>query len=172
MSSEPGPVCNVDEVEEVSGGDDPVWGGDYKVLTPYMEAKGGELGMNVTRLAPGKISCPFHTHYVDDEVFYILSGNGVLRYGDEVHSVRPGDAISCPAGTGIAHQFANNGDEDLIFLGVGRNSRTEVVEYPDSGKVMVRRIGFVGTVQKTDFMDGEPEDPVLFSLIGQPGTAA
>lgn len=169
MSSDRGPICNIDEIEEQSGGDDPVWGGDYKVLTPFMEANGGELGMNVTRLAPGKVSCPFHTHYVDDELFFVLSGSGVLRYGDTVRPVRPGDAISCPAGTGNAHQFANPGDEDLVFLGIGKNSPNEVVEYPDSGKVMVRRLGLVGTVAKAEFMAGEPEVPVIFSMIGQDG---
>jgi uncharacterized cupin superfamily protein len=166
MTFSRGPVINIDEAEEESGGDDPVWGGDYRVLTPFMDEKGGKLGMNVTRLGPGKIGCPFHSHYVDDEIFFILSGSGVIRYGEEIYPVRPGDAISCPAGTGVAHQIANTGEEDLLYLGIGANSAIEVTSYPDSGKVMVRRLGVVGYLTKAAFMEGEPEQPALFGLLG------
>jgi uncharacterized cupin superfamily protein len=155
------------DAEEDSGGDDPVWGGAFRVLTPFMEESGAALCMNVTRLAPGKVGCPFHAHYVDDEIFFVLSGTGVLRYGDHIYPIGPNDAISCPAGTGVAHQLANTGTEDLVYLGIGANSRTEVCVYPDSGKVMVRRLGKVGFLEKAAFMDGEPERPRVLELAAK-----
>lgn len=41
-----------------------------------MEASGASLGVNLTRLPPGRALCPFHSHLIEDEVFYILSGGG------------------------------------------------------------------------------------------------
>lgn len=167
MTQSRGPVLNIEDAEEDDGGDDPIWGGAFRILTPFMEENGGALAMNVTRLAPGKIGCPFHAHYVDDEIFFVLSGTGVVRYGDRLYPVRPNDTISCPAGTGVAHQFANTGDEDLVYLGIGANSRNEVVTYPDSDKVMVRRLGKVGFLEKAEFMAGEPERPRVLEMAAK-----
>jgi uncharacterized cupin superfamily protein len=64
-------------------------------------------------LPPGRSGCPFHTHQREDEVFYVLSGRGVLRYGETIDDIGAGDCIACPAGTGIAHQLANPFDEGL-----------------------------------------------------------
>jgi len=163
MSSR-GPVLNIDEAEEHTTPDGEYWGSSYKVLTPFMESNGGTLSMNVTRLPPGRVGCPFHYHMVDDEIFYVLSGTGVLRHGDELIQLRAGDAISCPAGLRVGHQIANTGDEDLLYLGVGANSPNEVCAFPDSGKVMVRSFKTVGTLTKTDYMAGEPERPLIFDI--------
>ena len=86
----------------------------------------------------------------------------MFRYGDELRSIRAGDCISCPAGTQIAHQLANTGDEDLVYLAIGRND--EVCVYPDSGKVMVRSLRRVGVFEKTDYYANEPEPPRIFGM--------
>jgi mannose-6-phosphate isomerase-like protein (cupin superfamily) len=41
-------------------------------------------------------SCPFHSHRGEEEMFFILKGNGTLRYGDETRKIRAGDVICCP----------------------------------------------------------------------------
>ncbi len=41
-----------------------------------------KLGYNLTVVAPGKCNCPFHNHYAEEEMFFILEGSGELRYGD------------------------------------------------------------------------------------------
>jgi uncharacterized cupin superfamily protein len=164
MTSPRYPVLNIDEVEEQNSSDGVYWRGSYKSLTPWMEANGGAVCVNVSRLPPGCVGCPFHYHMVDDEVFYILSGTGVLRYGDQLIPIRPGDTISCPAGSRIAHQIANTGNEDLVYLGIGANSPNEVCYYPDSNKVMVRSLKTVGTLTETDYMDGEPERPLILDM--------
>ena len=114
MADIPPHVINVDEAEEIKrsriSGEH--WGGAYKPLTPFMTAKGGRLGVNQTRLPPGRATAPFHYHALGDEAFFVLSGRGVLRYGDDVRELRPGDCVSCPAGTKVAHQIANPFDED------------------------------------------------------------
>jgi uncharacterized cupin superfamily protein len=160
------PIVNIDEVP-YEGGESGHWGGPYKILTPLLNKKPGALGMNVSVLRKGHVGCPFHWHLREDEIFYVLSGRGVLRYGDELYDIRAGDAISCPAGSGTAHQIANPYDEDLVYLGIGPNDPHEVCAYPDSGKVMVRGLKTVGFLEKTEYMAGEPAEPKILRMIAE-----
>lgn len=164
MRDEERTVVNVDEVEEEVAGEGTAYAQAYKVLTPSMRPRGGSLGVNLTRLAPGCSGGPFHTHQLEDEVFYVLSGTGTLRYGDALIALRAGDCVSCPAGTGVAHQIANTGDEDLCYLAMGRHDANEVCTYPDSAKVYVRSLATVGALEKRGYMDGEPAVPRIFEL--------
>lgn len=157
-------VINADEAKEheyLNGR----WGHAYKVMTPSMRERGGRLGVSLNRLPPGFAACPFHWHAREDEVFYVLEGRGVLRYGDELRALRAGDCISCPAGTKVAHQIANPYDEDMVYLAMGDHDPHEVCGYPDNGKVMVRYVGEMLRREPVPYMDGEPEIPTIFSLI-------
>ena len=157
------PVTNVDQAEWEDSGAEVPWKGSWKVLTPNMRQAGGKLGVVLNRLAPKSVGCPFHWHALEDEVFYILSGRGLLRYGETTRPIGPGDCISCPAGLQIAHQIGNDGDEDLVYLAMGPYEPDEVCGYPDSGKVMVRHTRTVGRLDPTDYMDGEHGPPKIFS---------
>lgn len=165
--SDPPIVVNVDAAEEK-----PWTHGEFTKsfdmeLTPALRAKAGALCMTRTRVPPGRIANPFHTHQVDDEIFFVLEGTGVLRYGDEILPLRAGDAIACPAGTGKAHQLANTGDTDLVYLSIGKNDPNEVCTYPDSGKIMVRSLEKIGRLARADYFDGEPEPPPVFALAAK-----
>jgi uncharacterized cupin superfamily protein len=164
MSEPPSYIVNVDQVRDTEHTVGEHWGGSYRPLTPLLDAKVGGLGVNQSRLPPGRTTCPFHYHQREDEVFFILSGLGVLRYGDDVRLLRPGDCVSCPAGTKVAHQIGNPFAEDLVYLAIGANDPDEVCVYPDSGKVMVRSLGQVGFLNGTDYLEGEPETPKIFDL--------
>jgi uncharacterized cupin superfamily protein len=164
MDNEKGPVCNVADAPERSHGSG-AWGATYKVLTPSMRPRGGSLGVNHMRVAPGHAAVPFHYHLREDEAFYVLSGRGVLRYGEELIDIKPGDCIACPAGTKIAHQIANPYDEDLEYLSIGPYDRHEVCGYPDNGKILVRGEQKIGFMQVADYMAGEPERPRILDLI-------
>ena len=50
----------------------------------------------------------------------VLEGRCRLRVGSEVHDLRPGDAVSRPAGTGVPHQFFNPYPKpcDVMMIGV------------------------------------------------------
>lgn len=163
MSDTPPAVVNVEDAEETTmkrGG----IGGSWKVLTPSMRPRGGALGVVRMRLSPGHATVPFHWHAREDEVFFILSGRGVLRYGDDLSELRPGDCVSCPAGTRNAHQIANPFDEDLLYLAIGPYDPDEVCGYPDSGKILVRSARRVGFMNDADYMAGEPERPRAIDL--------
>lgn len=167
MSEPINPVVNVEDVdEEISDGGGCFKHG-YRVLTPQMGFD--RLNLNVSRLPPGCVAVPFHAHQRDDEIFYVLSGRGVLRYGDALHLLKPGDCVGCRAGTGIAHQIGNPYDEDLIYLAVGRNDPDEVVRFPDSGKISIRSLKAIGTLTPTGRSEGEPDWPRIFEMFEREG---
>lgn len=96
------------------------------------------LGYNLTVLPPGKVQCPFHCHHGEEEMFFILDGEGELRFGDERYQLRRHDVIACPVGgPEVAHQIINTGSTDLRYLALSTVVAVEACEYPDSGKVMV-----------------------------------
>jgi uncharacterized cupin superfamily protein len=156
-------IADVDEVRHLKGKH---WGGYYRPLTPALDRLGGRLGVSINRVPPGRSMCPFHSHRREDEVFYVLSGRGLLRYGSSVRRIGAGDCVSCPAGTGIAHQLANPFDEDFLYLGIGPNDPDEVCVYPDSGKVMVRALKTLGLLKKTDYYAGESAEPKILGMTG------
>ncbi len=49
-----------------------------------------------------------------EEVYYLLSGRGVMTVGDERQKVTAGDAIWLPCG--VPHGLINDGDEDCVIL--------------------------------------------------------
>ena len=131
-----------------------------------MRERGGTLGISAVRLPPGRAPLPFHTHLREDEIYFVLRGRGVFRYGDEpLREIGPGDTISCPAGTGIAHQVANPFDEDLEYLCIGDHDPHEICTYPDTGKVYARGLGKIGRIAEAPYMDGEPALPDILRLF-------
>ena len=66
-------------------------------------------------LQPG-CSIGMHTHEIDSEVIYILSGKGIVLYDETSETLAEGSCHYCPKGH--SHSLINDGDEDLIFLAV------------------------------------------------------
>jgi uncharacterized cupin superfamily protein len=161
-------IVNVDSLPETEG-QGGHYGAAYQRLTPSMRPRGGSLGINRMRLKKGTSTCPFHYHLREDEAFFVLSGRGVLRYGEELREIRAGDCISCPAGTGVAHQIANPFDEDLVYLAIGAFDPHEVCVYPDSNKVMVRGAKLRGRISAMEYFEDEPNPPKIFALASQLG---
>lgn len=161
MSEPRAHVSNADDAEETA------YDGNahYRCRVTRLTPRGAALGVRLNRVAPGKTACPFHTHQVEHEAFFILSGRGVLRYGESLRELRAGDCVYCPAGTGLAHQLANPFDAELTYLSIGTNDPNEVCTYPDSGKVMVRCLSRVGVLEDRAYLAGEPASPTIFELI-------
>jgi uncharacterized cupin superfamily protein len=164
MSDHDSPVVNLDDLAEIRSLVGEHRGEIYKILTPSMRPRGGRLGVNWVCVPPGRTAVPFHMHQREDEVFYVLSGCGTLRYGESTYALKEGDCVSCPAGTGTAHQIANTSDDDLVYLAIGSHDPDEVCVYPDSGKVMVRSLQRIGWLENVDYLEGEPDVPRIFSL--------
>jgi uncharacterized cupin superfamily protein len=103
------------------------------------------LGCALHVVPPGKKAFPFHRHHVMDELFFIVSGEGQYRWGDDMLPVKAGDLVAAPAGT-KAHQLINTGAGDLRYLGLSSMSSVDIVDYPDSGK-----IGAAAGIKNGDF---------------------
>ena len=103
-------------------------------IGPLLGAK--DLGYSYDIVPPGKSSCPFHSHRAEEEMFFIVKGEGTLRYGNETRKIRAGDVICCPTGgPESAHQIINDSDAPLAYLSVSTMMPAEVCEYPDSKKI-------------------------------------
>ena len=63
-------------------------------------------------LAPGS-GIGYHEQH-EDEVYYVLSGRGVMTLDDQAHDVTPGTAILTR--TGSSHGLKQVGAEDLVLI--------------------------------------------------------
>ena len=118
-----------------------------------------KLGAGYDVLAPGKLSCPYHYHHAQEELFVILEGHGTLRVAGELLPVTAGDLVFIPPGPDYPHQFINTSDAPMRYLSISTQERPEIAVYPDSGKVQaydqgVRLMQRPGT--NLDYWDGEP----------------
>mgnify|MGYP005992104827 FL=1 len=55
-----------------------------------------------------------HVHKVQEQVYHILSGEGLMEIGDDTRVVRPNDVIFIAPGTW--HSIQNSGLGDLTFI--------------------------------------------------------
>jgi uncharacterized cupin superfamily protein len=164
MAAQPSrPVMNIAEVPLADRGNGKSFSLKWGRVAPLLGLEA--LGCALHVVPPGKRAFPFHRHHVMDELFFIVSGGGEYRYGDDTFPVRAGDLVSAPAG-GKAHQIINTRSEDLRYLGISSMSSVDIVEYPDSRKVAmaagVKNADFknatyvgMGRLTPADYYDGE-----------------
>lgn len=116
-----------------------------------------KLGYNVTVLAPGKRAFPAHNHRVNEEMFFVLDGEGEVRIGDRRHPIKRGDVIACPpGGPELAHQIVNTSSAELRYLAVSTKMSPELVDYPDS-----KKFGVMAEIQAPD------GKPTVFRYLGR-----
>ena len=124
-----------------------------------------KLGASVDVLQPGKRGCPYHLHHAQEEMFIVLEGHGSMRVAGEMLAVKAGDVIFVPPGPDYPHQMINTSDAPLKYLSISTKDNPEVVEYPDSGKVLANArvagndFGFSRMNRletDLDYWDGEP----------------
>jgi uncharacterized cupin superfamily protein len=111
-------------------------------------------GLQHVTVVPGKESAPPHCHSLEEEIFVILDGDGVVVLADEETAVKPGHVIARPAGTGIAHVF-RAGTGGLTYLAYGMRDPGDLCYYPRSGKIAFRGLGVIARVERLDYWDGE-----------------
>lgn len=72
--------------------------------------------VSLAKLQP-TLSYEKHDHRDHEEIYYIISGNGHIKIGDEVARFRDGDIIYIPEKT--SHSITNDGAEMVEFLAFG-----------------------------------------------------
>jgi uncharacterized cupin superfamily protein len=118
-----------------------------------------KLGGGFDVVPPGKRGCPYHFHHNQEELFVVLRGRGTLRVDGEHLPIEAGDVIFIPPGREFAHQILNDSDAPLEYLSFSTQEATEVVEYPDSGKLLARAPGvhhMTRAGDAVDYWEGEP----------------
>jgi uncharacterized cupin superfamily protein len=158
-------VINIDVVPLVDRGNGKQFAVKWGRVSPLVGLN--SLGCAVHVVPPGKKAFPFHRHHVQDELFFVVSGEGEYRFGEKVLPVRSGDIVAAPAGT-EAHQLINTGSDDLRYLGISTAGGVDVVDYPDSKKIAVaagiKNADFktatyvgLGRIAPADYYDGEDD---------------
>lgn len=71
------------------------------------------LDFRISRYAPNAY-VQEHVHKVQEQVYYVLEGEGVLTVGRQRHLMRPHDYVYLPPG--VPHSFTNTGTSGLVFL--------------------------------------------------------
>lgn len=126
MTSRPPFICHWTELERAKeshyqGDDEPM--GFGAALARHFGLS--RLGIHHLRLPPGRRSSFPHAEMREEEFVYVLEGTPDAWIDGELHPLKPGDSVGFPDGTGIAHTFINNSDEDVCLLVVGEASKPE-----------------------------------------------
>jgi uncharacterized cupin superfamily protein len=113
----------------------------YEIMSPN---EGNQTVVAFYTLPPGKSNYPFHYHTTNEEVFYIISGSGILETFDGNKPITSGDIVVCPVGKNGAHKITNTSDtENLVYLDVDTNNTPDIAYYPHSNKIGIRAVGGV-----------------------------
>lgn len=105
-------------------------------ITGYQLAKATGLertGVNLARIAPGKESFVYHSHWLEEEWIYVLAGRGMARIDGAEYEVGAGDFMAFPT-PGVAHHLRNPFEAELVYLVGGESREVDVADFPDLDK--------------------------------------
>lgn len=92
---------------------DPPYDRELKVLLSPRLGSTQNSAVGLMTLGPGK-SSGLHQHEVAEEVWYIVSGRGKVRIGEDVEDVEPHMVVFGPPR--IPHGFINEGAQPLVAV--------------------------------------------------------
>ena len=128
-----------------------------KKFIPFGGAKNSLV--SVYEIPPHKSAYPYHFHHNNEETFYILSGEGVLRTPDGERKVSAGEFLFFPTGPAGAHKLTNSSDtENLVYIDFDVVHDVDITIYPDSEKIGVWGMGInqlYPQAEAVDYYDGE-----------------
>jgi uncharacterized cupin superfamily protein len=111
-------------------------------------------GLQHVTVTPVGRSSPRHCHAVEEELFVVIEGDGIVSLGDDEHPVRAGSIVARPPATGVAHSF-QAGRDGMTLLAYGTRDPGDMCWYPDSSKVAFRGLGVIARVERMNYWDGE-----------------
>ncbi|MGH8285431.1 MAG: cupin domain-containing protein [Steroidobacteraceae bacterium] len=89
------------------------------------------IGVNLTRLAPGRESSMRHWHTHEEEFIYVLEGEVVLRTDAGEQVLRAGMCAGFPAESGDGHQLVNRSGRPAVYLEVSNRDERDNAQYSD-----------------------------------------
>lgn len=105
-----------------------------KKVVPFGAAK--NTVVSIYEIPPLKSAYPYHYHEKNEETFYILEGEGLLRtpFGETI--VKAGDFLFFPTGPDGAHKLTNlSSTTALIYIDFDAVHEIDITIYPDSDKI-------------------------------------
>jgi uncharacterized cupin superfamily protein len=95
-----------------------------------------KLYCDLYEIPPGKINWPLHYHTCNEEIFFILEGEGEVVTESGMFTVKAGDVLRFPAGEKGVHQLKNiSGSKTLKYLDIGTTNLPDVVFMPADKKI-------------------------------------
>lgn len=95
----------------------------------------------------------------NEETFYIISGEGILRTPSGERKVSAGDLLFFPTGAEGAHKLTNSSEtENLVYIDFDVVHEVDITVYPDSDKIGVWGMGINKLYPQAgdvDYYDGE-----------------
>lgn len=83
------------------------------------------LGIHHVRVPSGRrISFP-HAESTEDEFVHVIRGTPDVWLDGHLHRLAEGESVGFRAGTGLAHTFINNTDDEVLLLVVGDKNRDD-----------------------------------------------
>ena len=117
---------------------------DYEYYRRKFVPMGGANNalVSVYEIPPGKSAYPYHYHHKNEETFYILSGEGILKTPEGEKKVAAGDLLFFPTGPAGAHKLTNCSEtENLTYLDFDVVHDVDIAVYPDSDKIGIWGMG-------------------------------
>ncbi|MGZ6441032.1 MAG: GNAT family N-acetyltransferase [Pseudobdellovibrionaceae bacterium] len=84
-----------------------------------------KMGVHHVLFPPGARSSLPHAESLEEEFVFVISGNPHVWIDGYVYALTPNCAAGFPAGTGIAHNFINNTNENVELLVLGERTKKE-----------------------------------------------
>ena len=133
------PIVNIAEVPLRDGGNGQQFVAKLGRVGGTIGAQ--KLGCQFHIVPAAKKAFPRHCHHANEEMFYVVAGEGAYRVGEETYPIRAGDVISARAGdSSTAHQIVNSSEGELRYLAFSTRLDPDVTEYPDSDKFAVASV--------------------------------
>jgi mannose-6-phosphate isomerase-like protein (cupin superfamily) len=111
--AEPWTLINLDDVEDAAPGNG--FGERWEARVARVDLGAERTGLTLFRLRPGRRSPFVHRHREAEEVYVVLSGDGLVKLGDEIRPVRALDAIRVAPPVPRAFEAGPDGLELLSF---------------------------------------------------------
>ncbi|MGH4120374.1 cupin domain-containing protein [Clostridium sp.] len=133
---------------------------EYKKYEVTERSKENQCYVAIYEIPPKKANYPYHYHLKSEEVFYIISGKGILETPNGETIISAGDIIVCPPSEKGAHRIINlSQNEMLTYVGYDTVNSPDIVCYPNSDKVGIIVNGKSSTFYKkntnVDYYEGE-----------------
>ena len=148
---------NSSDAAKIHRNDHPDYEFHRRNLLPFGTAS--QCAVYMYEIPPGKSAFPYHYHVKNEESFYILKGQGILKTPAGEKPVTEGDYIFFPANENGAHKLTNSSNtENLVYLDFDTINDLDISLYPDSGKIGIwgKNINkLYNAADNIDYYDGE-----------------